>query len=320
MKYANLIRAIEKFYKIAGTLEYPVKMHQEILKWATSVYCSYAVDDLNEVIESGRLKGEVLKKAKNFKAFLLAKTNKDDSASKQFKLDLSDVGFLSEDFRKMPNLHKQHITVVFLPYTAPDTSDEPEQLGEFDPASKTITINKNIPEQMSPSAVNADLEDLSNTIRHELQHLVQYYAQTIKGVSWQNIGMPSTKIAPEQSLEEESELPARLRNIEFHSHLSDTIENLKKMFQLFPKRLHKSILDTLIGNMSVEDFIDHSIDVMDEMNPSEEVDYEYLNQRYYLYLERLDEDSKEYRMMRSEQPEKYNKLLKEVYKGIEGYL
>lgn len=321
MKYNNLIIKINNFYKIAGLLKYPVKMHEEIFDWISSVYYSYIIDELKEMIESEEIEGDSLQKAINFKKFLELKTKPGtDSATKKFKLDLSGIEYLAEDIKRHPQLLKEYITVVFLPYTGGSVIEEGESFGEFDPSRKLITIKENIPEQISPSNLNAALKNLSNTIRHELQHVAHYYAQIIKNVSWEYISTPSTKIAPIQTTKEEERLPARLKNIEFYTHLSDTVDNLKQMFQIFPKKLHKLIFETLLGNILLDDFIDISIKTMNKLNPSEKMNQEKFYMKYYLYIEKLNEDAYEYELMEIYQPEKYKKLIKELYKALGDYL
>jgi hypothetical protein len=321
MKYNNLIIKINNFYKIAGLLKYPVKMHKEIFDWISSVYCSYIIDELNDMISSRELEGESLEKAKNFKKFLELKVKPGtDSTTKKFKLDLSGIEYLSEDIKHHPQLLEEYITVVFLPYTGGSIMEESDSFGEFDPSRKLITIKENIPKQISPSNLNAALKNLSNTIRHELQHVAHYYAQIIKNVSWQYISTPSTKVAPTQTIEEEQNLPARLKNIEFYTHLSDTVDNLLHMFQLFPKKLHKVIFDTLLGNILLDDFIDISINTMNKLNPSEKMNQEKFYQKYYFYIKKINEDAYEYKLMKIYQPEKYKKLIKELYKALGDYL
>ncbi len=321
MKYNNLIIKINNFYKIAGLLKYPVKMHKEIFDWISSVYCSYIIDELNDMISSRELEGESLEKAKNFKKFLELKVSPNiNSATNKFKLDLSDIDYLLEDIKKHPNLSHKYIKVVFLPYTSGSAIEEGDSFGEFDPESNLITIRQNIPKQISPSNLNTALKNLSNTIRHELQHVTQHYSQIIKNVSWEYIGTPSTKIAPTQTIKEEEELPARLKNIEFYTHLSDTINNLKELFRIFPKKLHKLIFNVFLGDVILEDFINISIKYMNKLNPLEKMDENKFYNKYMQYLKILNEDIHEYQLMEIYQPEKYKKLIKELYKALGDYL
>ena len=321
MKYNNLINQINNFYKLAGTLKYPVIMHDKIYDWVSSVYCAYIADELEEMINLGEIEGDNLRKAINFKLNLEKKmTPGMNYAVQKFKLDLSDIDYLAEDIKKHPNLLKEYITVVFLPYTDGDTIADGHSYGEFDPTNKLITIKEIILKEISSNNLNVHLSNISTTIRHELQHVTQYYTGIIKDVKWEHAGIPSIKKVPALTIKEKSKLPARLRHIEFYPHLSDTIDNLKRMFALFPKKLHKLIFDTLLGNVLVDDFINISIKEMNELNSSEEMDKDKFDNDYSYYYEKLYEDAYEYKQMELYQKDKYNKLIKELYKALGDHL
>jgi hypothetical protein len=318
MKYNYLYNKAKEFYKLAGLLQYPIKMHQEILDWASSIYCSYILKSLEELINEMDPESLNFKKAIILKTRLSSYIKYDVDNVKSFKLNLDDISFLEKEVafvkQHAPNVLNKYVTVVFnvVDFT-------PSEEGDYNPKSQVITINKEEEPGISESNILAAIKHISQLIRHELQHLVQFYARELKAVAdYRDIGMPSIKIAPYQEEEEEEKIKHHLRNIEFYTNLSDTKDNLEEMFRLFPKSVHRFIFDTCIGEIQYGDFYKKIITILKEIDPN--LTKKEFEKKYRRYLDILNGDSKGYSLMKTRQSEKYNKLVKELYKSLSEYL
>lgn len=318
MKLNNLLKRIDNFYKLAGILEYPVKMHQEILEWASSIYCDRILTSLEELMSTMDSESTEYRKAAVLAAKLKFYIKTDLDNVKKFKINLDDVSFLDNEIAFVksyaPHVLNKYVTVIF------DIIDDlPTEEGDYNPKSQVITITKEEERAISENNVMAALKHISQLIRHELQHLVQFYARELKGVAdYRDIGMPSTNIAPYQEEEDEEKINHYLRNIEFYTNLSDSRDNLKEMFRLLPKQVHRLIFDTCIGIIKYEDFHKELYTKLKEMDPS--FNKKEFEKRYRRYLDILNGDSNGYALMRDKQSEKYNKLVKELYKTFSDYL
>lgn len=319
MNRNELIKKINNFYKSAGTLEYPVKMHQEIFKWATSVYCAFVMDELNDIVKSQELSENTLKKINAFRGMLRKQITVRPEIPKNFKINLDDISFLEEEVKnlkdKKSKILNDTITVFFFPYL------EGEDRGRFNAGTNTIEIFEEIDPQISFENLEFSLKRISNSIRHELQHLTQHYSQILKGIKdFRDIGMPSTKISPHQTVQEREELPYHLLNNEFYTDLSDSISSVKELFRIFPKILWRDILNVFIGVMNYEEFHDKAIKTMNLLNSDEILDDDDFNERYGKYLDDLDAQGEGHKLMSTQQPEKYEKFVKELYKAVSDYL
>lgn len=314
MKLNNLLKRIDNFYKLAGTLEYPVKMHQEILEWASSIYCAHILENLQEIISDIDVNSEEFKRASVISGMLKSHIKGDLNDIKIFKINLDDVSFLEKEVSYVksfaPHILNKHITVFFNA-----TEDVVKREGGYDPKNQTITIQKQIEPAISENKIQAALKDLSSIIRHELQHVVQFYARRLKGVSsYKDVGMPSKNISPDQDDKDELKINHYLRNSEFYTQISDSYDNLKEMFRLLPKSTHRFIFDTCIGTIPYGDFYRQIFKDLKMIDPYfKKAEFE---KNYRRYLDVLNSNNKGYSLMRSRQPEKYVKLVKELYKLV----
>jgi hypothetical protein len=308
MKINALIKQIDFFYKKAGELEFPVKMYQEITEWAHKIYCAAALKDLNELLDSGEIPENLIPKAKMLAGILNKRSAGVISNPQDFIIDFSDISYFTQ--QELLELGEEKITVEFI---FENKIEDAEYLSE----RNTIYIYKEVDPILSETKILQALDAISKSIRHELQHVVQFYSQFLKGTL---IGEPSRRISTDQEDIDPNKIPHTLQNIEFYTILSDVIEELKNAMTKFPKSLHRLLFDTTIGNISYANFLKKAIKIMQKMSPNQNINKEFLEKNYKAELDTLKYNSKELKRMQNEQSEKYEKFVKELYKGISDYL
>jgi hypothetical protein len=123
----------------------------------------------------------------------------------------------------------------------------------------------------APAALKKELTDIEETVRHELQHLMQTYLSVIKATKdgygdienaplaglpgkkyrvpgYDEMGRPIKQEAGKERLEHD------VQDVEFYTELTDNLGEYKRVIPRIPLGLRKFFFRCWVGQMPVEDF------------------------------------------------------------------
>jgi hypothetical protein len=175
------------------------------------------------------------------------------------------------------------------------------------------------------------LDDIGETVRHELQHTMQSYIDYIKGLK-DKAGLPGRKerspyrnphgqYVPSGSANElaptvrnPDRLPHALRDIEFYPRLADTIAQYKKVINRIPLPARKMFFSVWVAQSDIRDLERLVNQLADKANYHRPYDEWHL--RFYAIENVLKREMQQFLLMKNEEPHKYAKAIKLMWKEL----
>lgn len=259
----NIIETSNNFLIFAALLKAPESMVKEISDWAISLYIKDCYDKTVQIIneKSEQYNYKYINHLKIQKGIFKKYIKPNLQNPKTFSIDLSNLPFSEVDLNLIKSIGLDTISVTFLNKKSEAKKYHNEGFSGLWQAPKTMIIVKEIPEDLYTPQIEQDIIDIKNTVRHELQHLVQSYLHYGKAIN-EIGGLPSRKIRDKEynphgystTQQSQQRVEHEKQDIEFYTDLTDSIEAFKENSRKIPKPLHKKFFLLWIGQKDLLDF------------------------------------------------------------------
>ena len=340
----SLLQSIDQFVKLAGMLEVPKKLLEDTRAWARSVYCSRALWELDEEIHQSGLeppRPPYKRNAAFVRALCLQNIKPGIENPMSIPLSLEDSKYLQPaqladlqermagDFKPMSVL----CHFIFSKAAALRIHNSAWS-GLW---TGNIYLYKNAEDiRLTEADLKRELADIDETVRHELQHLMQSYLAYSKAIgdgfggieSMPEVGLPGKKIrspqhypngAPktkENKPDEADPLPHELRDIEFYPRLADTIADYKAVINKVPIQLRKMFFSAWVAQITSEE-IGARINNLEQFRRIRSYRNVWLHD-FVQVRSALTQARDFFAVLKNSQPGKYQKAVKEVFKELSG--
>jgi len=243
MNILKIAALADYFYSIAGLLQVPPAMEQEITNWALSVYCQSVLSNMDDDPEQQKRRDykQIQVECNQYIAKYPNAPHKQTFLSKSVPY-ISDQELqrlhVHKYFNKLPPIEvefvfsKTHANTLYSRERWSALWVPGDNLNEL---IGNIYIYKEIPPFPTLQIIHADFNDIKSDITHELQHFVQTFLKWAREIS--QAGFPSSSI-------QKKYMPKELK---------DLLENPQKLLQA-KRKIMKKIRDNTGDKNEVERF------------------------------------------------------------------
>ena len=271
MNILKIAALADYFYALAGILQVPPALEQEMTDWALSVYCQHIVKQLEEIEKEGASdRAEMMPIFVECHQYIskypnapITKTFLSQSAPYISDKDMSLVNMVrNPDSTKLPDIQAEFVTSSErAKKISPDAWHglwSPEQHIKRNINIGTLYVYREIPKLSSyyflPDVflkkIESDISSIKSTVHHELQHFVQTFVDYARATS--GAGFPSARITTPYITEDLAKDTALVKQLEqkirdARQQLSQTkdkkeISRLKSFISVYLDRMDKKKL------------------------------------------------------------------------------
>jgi len=288
-----------------------------------------------------------MKKIHFLNGFINSKINDSDITKNIFKFDLNDLNLNINSFQHFP-LSKNKKEFKFKVIFASSAKEKKQIFNDKDWAGLWIPNRNSYPllyvfqkiplkSEINEKIINADILDIKNTVRHELQHAFQTFVErgkdlpesaglpskTMRDVKYDPWGRPISKKeddnvdvkSSEKNNKEKDNLEHHKMDIEFYTDLTDSINRYKQFIRNIPKPLWKTVFLYWIDQIEDRDIY---LNIKTYFNKLENKQFQADLKTKQFYKKIIGINDVFFITLKVDpiQQEKYKKAVKEFYKEV----
>lgn len=290
---------------------------------------------------------EYIKKINFLNGFINSKINDSDITKNIFTFSLNDFNLNIDSFQHFP-LSKNKKEFKFKVIFASSAKEKKQIFDDKDWAGLWVPNRNSYPllyvfqkiplkSEINEKIINADILDIKNTVRHELQHAFQTFVErgkdlpesaglpskTMRDVKYDPWGRPISKKeddnvdvkSSEKNDKEKDNLEHHKMDIEFYTDLTDSINRYKQFVRNIPKPLWKTVFLYWIDQIEDHDIY---LNIKTYFNKLENKQFQADLKTKQFYKKIIGIKDVFFITLKADpiQQEKYKKAVKEFYKEV----